>query len=196
MDFSTTHFGDFAITITSGIQDTTPPTITLLGNTVLHINQNTTYTDAGATASDNVDGNISSSIITNNTVNTAVLGTYVITYDVSDYAGNDAVQVRRTVYVDAVVVQDTTAPVITLSGNSTITINQGASYTDAGATASDNLDGNISANIVTSGSVDTSTTGTYTITYTVSDAAGNSATPVTRTVQVTAATNGGGSNGG
>jgi len=90
---------------------------------------------------------------------------------------------------------DTTAPVISLSGNSTITINSWSSYTDAGATASDNLDGDISANIVTSGSVDTSTTGTYIITYTVSDAAGNIATPVTRTVTVVVASTNGGSNG-
>jgi hypothetical protein len=40
----------------------------------------------------------------------------------------------------------------------------------------DNVDGNISNNIVTTGSVNTSTPGTYTVTYTVTDAASNTTT--------------------
>ena len=79
---------------------------------------------------------------------------------------------------------DTIDPVITLVGSATVTLTVGQSYTDAGATASDNKDGNITANIVTSGTVNTAAEGTYTITYNVSDAAGNTATPVTRTVIV------------
>ena len=79
---------------------------------------------------------------------------------------------------------DTTDPVITLVGSATVTLTVGQSYTDAGATASDNKDGNITANIVTTGTVNTAIAGTYTITYNVSDAAGNTATPVTRTVIV------------
>jgi hypothetical protein len=77
---------------------------------------------------------------------------------------------------------DTTKPEITLnSGNISLTV--GETYTDAGATAIDDVDGDITSNITTTGTVDTSTAGTYTITYTVSDAAGNTTT-VTRTVTV------------
>ena len=47
----------------------------------------------------------------------------------------------------------------------------GSSYTDKGATANDTLDGNLTANMVTTGTVDTTTPGTYTLTYTVSDPA-------------------------
>ena len=76
------------------------------------------------------------------------------------------------------------APVISLTGTD-VTINNGDTYTDAGATASDDEEGDITANIVVGGdSVDTSTDGTYTITYDVSDGAGNTATTVSRVVTV------------
>lgn len=82
---------------------------------------------------------------------------------------------------------DTTAPVLTLTGSSSINILQGDVYTDEGATASDNLDGDISARIVTTGlPVDTSTLGTTTISYDVSDSAGNMATSISRFVAVLA----------
>ena len=78
---------------------------------------------------------------------------------------------------------DKEAPVITLKGNSTVTIKVGATYKDAGATATDNKDGDLTSKIVTTGKVDTSKAGKYTITYTVEDAAKNKATK-TRTVIV------------
>ena len=59
-------------------------------------------------------------------------------------AGNAATEVTRTVSVT-----DTTAPVITLVGDAQITVEVGSTYTDLGATASDNYDGDISADIVT-----------------------------------------------
>jgi hypothetical protein len=78
---------------------------------------------------------------------------------------------------------DTTAPVITLKGTNPTSVNIGATYSDAGATALDNVDGDISASITSSGTVNTAQKGTFTKTYTVSDAAGNTAT-ATRTVNV------------
>mgnify|MGYP003324004749 CR=1 FL=1 len=79
---------------------------------------------------------------------------------------------------------DTTAPVITLVGDTDITIYSGNPYTDAGATASDNVDGDITSSISVTNPVDPNTVGTYTITYNVSDSAANAATQVTRTVNV------------
>ena len=75
------------------------------------------------------------------------------------------VQVTRTVNV-----VDTTIPVITLVGDATVSIEVGTTYTDAGATALDNYDGDITSSIVTVTTVDTSSVGTYTVTYDVSDA--------------------------
>ena len=78
---------------------------------------------------------------------------------------------------------DTTPPVITLNGSSTIQLNIGDSWTDPGATATDNTDGDISSSITVNGTVDTSTVGTYTLTYSVTDAANNT-NSTTRTVIV------------
>ncbi|SFV60527.1 MSHA biogenesis protein MshL [hydrothermal vent metagenome] len=81
---------------------------------------------------------------------------------------------------------DTTKPIITLIGESTITLIQGTTYTDAGARALDDKDGDISSNIQVDNPVDTNHVDTYNITYNVSDSSGNSANEVTRTVIVKA----------
>jgi hypothetical protein len=80
---------------------------------------------------------------------------------------------------------DTTAPVIELIGNNTITMSTGDTYTEQGATANDDVDGDITSDIITTGTVDTNTAGTYTITYSATDKTGNTST-VTRTVNVVA----------
>ena len=139
----------------------------------------TSYINAGATASDNIDGDITSNITTVNTVDTAVVASYTVTYNVSDASGNAATEVTRTVNV-----VDTSIPVITLIGDEIVTIEVGTSYTDAGATASDNIDGDITSNITTVNTVDTAVVASYTVTYNVSDASGNAATEVTRTIIV------------
>jgi hypothetical protein len=78
-------------------------------------------------------------------------------------------------------VADTTKPVITLVGEDNLTINLNEVYVDAGATALDDVDGEITA--IMTGVVDTSTVGTYILTYTATDKALNVGT-ITRTVNV------------
>lgn len=80
---------------------------------------------------------------------------------------------------------DTTPPVITLIGSASVSLAWGASYTDAGATATDNVDPSVT--VVTSGIVNPATPGVYTLTYNATDSATNAATPVTRTVTVSIA---------
>ncbi|GAA4850917.1 hypothetical protein GCM10023310_32010 [Paenibacillus vulneris] len=82
---------------------------------------------------------------------------------------------------------DSVKPVITLNGPAVVEVLAGSTYTDAGATAADDVDGDLTSRIQVSGSVDTSTPGTYTLVYTVMDNAHNVADPVVRTVTVTAA---------
>ncbi|WP_179344692.1 immunoglobulin-like domain-containing protein [Winogradskyella ursingii] len=162
--------------------DSTIPIITLIGASTINLNVGDSYNEQGATANDNYDGNISSSIVIGgDSVNTSNAGTYIVTYNVSDAAGNAANEVIRTVNV----VADTTPPVITLIGSSTINLNTGDTYSEQGATATDNNDGNISASIVITGNVNTSVAGTYFRNYNVSDSAGNSASQVVRTINVT-----------
>lgn len=166
------------------VQDTEAPIITLLGNAIVTINVGNSYTDAGATALDTVDGDLTSNIVIINPVNTNIAGSYIITYNVHDTAGNPAIPVTRTVNVIDVSITDATPPVITLLGSAIVTINVGDSYTDAGAIATDDIDGNLTSSIVTVNPVNTAVAGTYVITYNVHDAAGNPAIQVTRTVNV------------
>lgn len=84
--------------------------------------------------------------------------------------------------LDSVVFVDTQAPVISLIGDATLNIISGATFTDPGANVTDNRD---QVRIIYgSGFVDADTAGSYTLTYTASDAAGNAATAVTRTIIV------------
>jgi hypothetical protein len=173
--------GNEAITVTRTVNvvDTTLPVITLLGDDPVTLEVGDTYTDAGATATDTYDGDITSSIVTQSNVDTAVVGVYEVAYNVSDASGNAAVEVTRTVNV-----VDTTVPVITLLGEDPVTIEVGDTYTDAGATATDTYDGDVTSSIVTQSNVDTAVVGVYTVTYNVSDASGNAAVELTRTVNV------------
>ena len=78
---------------------------------------------------------------------------------------------------DSITPPDTVFPVITILGDNPATVELGSTYTDAGATS----DGG--ETVSSSGSVDPNTLGTYTITYSATDAAGNTST-ATRTVNV------------
>ena len=162
------------------VNDTTAPVITLVGSASIESELGYTYSDEGATAVDNKDGTITSEITTVNSVDVDNEGIYTVTYDVTDAAGNVATQVVRTVTVTP----DATLPVISLSGDSSVTVEAATSYTDDGASATDNIDGDVSASITTVNNVDINVPGTYSVTYNVSDSAGNAATEVVRTVNV------------
>ncbi|MDB4400667.1 DUF5011 domain-containing protein, partial [Akkermansiaceae bacterium] len=154
--------------------DTNAPVITVTGENPTTVELGAAYTELGATA----DGGETVTII--GTVDTDTVGTYIVTYDVSDAGGNPATQVTREVIVTA----DATNPVITLVGGSSVSLELGTAYSDGGATAVDNRDGDITGNIVTVNPVNVDLMGTYTVTYKVSDAGGNAAESVSRTVVV------------
>ena len=168
----------------TGEVDTTAPVITLNGKKTITLTIGDTYKDAGAIATDNKDGNLTSSIIIDGSVDTSSEGNYTITYNVVDTSGNTATEVSRTVNVT--LPADISPPIITLTGGN-ITLLIGETYTELGATASDDRDTVVDVNI--SSNVDTSTANTYTVTYTAKDHAGNEATPLTRTVTVNAPKN-------
>jgi len=163
------------------VYDATKPIISPIGTLSLTIAVGAAYADPGATATDNMDGDVTARIAVVSNVNPALPGQYTVTYNVTDGAGNSAVPVTRTVIVYQ---PDITKPVIVLSGNPSVTIEVLGNYVDAGATATDNVDGNITAKIVTVNTVNTAKLGAYTVTYNVSDAAGNAADPVVRNVKV------------
>ena len=116
------------------------------------------------------------------TLDTNILGagTFTLRFSAQTSAGTESADL--TLVVNPV---DTTAPVITILGTNPLTIALGSVYTDAGATALDNLDGDLTSQIQITNNVNTAVAGTYSVIYSVSDLAGNLAT-ATRTVTVSA----------
>jgi hypothetical protein len=168
----------------SGGGDVTAPIILLNGKLLDTVLLNSSYVDPGVkSAIDDVDGDLKSKVVPTGTVDTKTVGTYTITYTVKDNAGNTGTTTRKVTVIQQVIVKDTIKPVITLKGKNpdTVMLNS-AAYTDPGATALDNKDGDISSKIQPTGTVDVTKAGTYTITYTVSDAALNSATATRKVV--------------
>jgi hypothetical protein len=85
--------------IDTPVVDTIPPVITLLGNEIEEITVGENYQDAGATAEDNIDGDITADIVVVNPVNSNVVGTYIVTYNVADTSNNQATELTREVRV-------------------------------------------------------------------------------------------------
>mgnify|MGYP002826744164 CR=1 FL=1 len=81
------------------VVDTVAPVITLNGAATVHVGVGISYVDAGATATDKGEGDISVRIEVNNRVNVLRLGKYTVTYNLEDESGNNATQVIRTVTV-------------------------------------------------------------------------------------------------
>jgi hypothetical protein len=118
------------------------PVITILGDNPATAEAKNVYVDAGATALDDVDGDLTVQIQVTSTVDTNILGdAYMVTYTVSDSSSNSTTEVRL------VSVVDTTSPVISLvSGN--ITVDVDVPYVDPGYTASDSMDGDLTNQVI------------------------------------------------
>lgn len=154
------------------------PILSLVGSSNINIEAGTTYTDPGANANDNEDGDLTSQIIITGSVDSNTLGVYSIIYSVTDSDGNTTSLTR---FVNVI---DTTKPVINLLGDSEITLSLGQLYNEQGATAIDNLDGDITSSIEISGNVNHNSAGIYFVKYDVSDSSGNQADTVYRNVYV------------
>ncbi|MBC1907349.1 DUF5011 domain-containing protein [Listeria booriae] len=134
----------------------------------------------GVSASDTEDGNVTDKVtVTANDVDTSAVGTYHVTYSVTDSDGN------TTTKTITVTVTSNDAPVITASDK---TLKKGGSFDPmAGVSASDTEDGNVTDKVtVTANDVDTSAVGTYHVTYSVTDSDGNT---TTKTITVTVTSN-------
>ncbi len=111
-----------------------------------------------------------------NPVDPAKTGSYTILYKAQK--GKQVATATRTVKI-----VDTQAPTLTLKGTAEMSLVKGNTFEDPGFTATDGYDGDLAAKVAVTGEVNTRETGDYTLTYTVADAAGNSAT-ATRKVTV------------
>ncbi len=115
-------------------------------------------------------------VATSGEIDTNVLGTQTITFTLTNISDSNVITLTRTVYV-----KDKTAPEIIINGSSVVRILKGATYSDLGASATDDFTSSVS--VVSSGTVNTNTVGTYYITYTATDSAGNISTK-TRAINV------------
>ena len=157
------------------VTDVVPPVIILLGGNPYVMPQGYPYVDPGVTVTDNVNSGLTA--VVSGSVNTATLGSYLLTYNATDLSGNKAIAVTRTVNVT-----DQTAPLITLTGGNAIALSIGAPFVDPGAVVTDNVDKNLTASVT--GAVNSAVMGAYSLTYSAVDTAGNNAVPVVRTVTV------------
>ena len=170
------------ITVTDA--DEVVPVITLIGANPQTIELGAAYTELGASANDDVDGDISGSIVIDATaVDVTDLGSYAVTYNVSDASGNDAVEVSRTVnVVDTTEPNFTSTTAVTVDENiATSEIIYTAAATDAGTITYglSGTDANSFTLVASSGeltfvaSPDFETQSSYSVTITATDASGN-----------------------
>jgi uncharacterized delta-60 repeat protein len=164
---------------TVNVVDTTAPQITLLGDDPVTLEVGTAYVEAGFSATDNYDEDVSGDVVVTGSVDHTTLGQYILRYNVSDSSGNPAAEKTRTVNV-----VDTIAPEIALLGDNPMSLDVGTPYEEPGFTATDNYDGDIRGSVVITGSVDENTPGSYELRYNVSDSSGNPAQEQVRTVNV------------
>ncbi len=157
------------------VVDKTVPVLTLSGETRIMASKLELYKEPGITATDNYDGDITANIKTEFVKKSDSL--YEIVYTIADSSGNTVTQKRE------LEIKDIVKPVISLKGYSAVYVVENRNYVEAGYTATDDADGDITKNVKVTGKVDTAVRGTYNITYTVSDSSGNTAT-VTRKVIV------------
>ena len=149
------------------IIDTKSPVITLIGDEVLNLSYSKEFEEPGFEAIDENDGNITNKVsVTKEKIDD---NNYNIKYEVQDESGNKTEKYRKVVLIDDV------PPVITLNGNSSITLFVGDKYNESGAKAVDEKDGDLTEKIEIFGQVDTSKEGNYSITYKVNDSKENEA---------------------
>ena len=151
------------------VVDKKAPIISLEGDTDVIICPNKKYKEAGFSAVDEYDGDLTDKVEINEQDKD-------ITYTVSDKSGNKDTKVRNFERVDK------ENPVINLNGNSTTYVTINTKFSEPGYKATDNCDEDITDKVKTSGSVDTSKEGTYEIKYNVTDTAGNSVEAVRKVI--------------
>lgn len=152
--------------------DTQCPEIELVPGSEETILPGTVYEEPGFKATDNYDGDITDRVIRKEDMG-------IITYAVIDSSGNPAYAQREIPYHDPI------PPEIELVGEESMTLSVGTYYVEPGYAASDNVDGNMTEQVLVEGEVDWLNAGIYEISYTVTDGYENAVT-AKRTVEVVA----------
>jgi len=160
-------------------QDKVKPVITLQGDLVYHTTLGQPYVDPGFTATDNIEGDISSRVVVGPIPDISKLGYYKVKYYVTDNYGNVSDTAYRLVQVEINTIQ----PTLELLGPTNITMEVYSSFNETGYTAKDFQGNLLNQYVVRGGNLDTAKLGTYTVLYSVTDAFNNKAT-ASRTITV------------
>ena len=118
------------------VVDSVTPEIVLEGDDSITLPVGTEYLEPGYSASDNYSGDLSAAVSVSGAMDPSVPGSYTLTYSVSDSSGNKAQATRVVTYIDV------TAPVITLTGDTVMELDNGAVYEEPGFVATDDCHGN------------------------------------------------------
>lgn len=156
------------------VVDKESPVITLKGDNEVKLCKIEDYKEEGYEAKDNIDGDLTNRVVVTKTND-------YIYYKVADSYGNETSIGRR------VIIEDDAAPDIKLLGNKEIYLPLNTNYEEPGYTATDNCLGDITSRVEVTNNIDTTKTGTYTVTYKVSD--NKNETIVKRTVYVVSDSN-------
>lgn len=167
--YYTDYKGHNEITTHVHVIDKTAPVINTESTTISVCPNEENY-NINYTAQDNYDGDITEKVMKKTFDNKIMLLVLDNFYN-SDLKIIDVIK------------EDTENPTITLNGSNDISIALNSKYNDQGYTAQDNCDGDLTEKVTVNGKVDTSNTGKYELTYTVSDTNGNN-TSVTRHINV------------
>jgi hypothetical protein len=184
--------GTYGCEMVDNSMDITSPELRLTGDAEVSLVVGTEFEDPGFTATDDYDGDISSNVVRSGNVNVAKAGEYTITYSVSDSAGNVTTKTRKIIvseYKDQEyslgTLLDKITPMITLKGANPYCLVKGEKYVEPGATATDNVDGDITNRISVTNKVTGNILGSSRIKYTVQDTYGNEATAYRAVVVMT-----------
>ena len=158
-------FEDYGIYVGT---DYVKPVLSLIGPSIYKMQVGKTYSEQGVTATDNLEGDISSKYSRTGYLDVNTVGYYTLTYTVSDLYGNMSIPVQRVVQVEV----NQTGPTITLTGKDTVIVGVNYTYIEQGATAFDNVGKNISTLITTTSNVNSSVLGTDSVIYSITDAFG------------------------
>ncbi|MFA5603839.1 MAG: immunoglobulin-like domain-containing protein, partial [Bacilli bacterium] len=154
-----------------------PPEITIIGDNPMQHRVLLPYQELGATVFDEIDGDLTDKLIIESNINVSILGKYQVKYSATNSNGKTTT-VTRTVNVFS------PPPVITLVGDEFVKLYKNSVYEELGATALDEIDGDLTSDIKISGNVNPTKKGTNKIKYEVTNSFGVTGYKY-RTIEVT-----------
>jgi len=154
-------------TIANSTEDIQPPVISISGPQIIASQLGETFTYPIVSASDDTDCDLTNKIIVNSNLDVDRTGTYAIEYEVRDSAGNLATaEIYVTVYEDL-------PPVLNVNSLDEINVFQGSTFVLPSATATDEIDGDLTINIRIEENININVPGTYSLSYQVTDSGNN-----------------------